>query len=191
MLFNYKAYGTENIPQSGSFIMVSNHVSFLDPIAIGAFVPLPFNYIAKKELFEVRYFGWYFSKLRTIAVDTEGSAYSGMKEVIRRIKKGEPIVIFPEGTRGDGSSFLEPETGVAYLALKFGLPVLPVYVQGTEKALPIGAHFIRIRPVRAYYGKPKKYQLPDGMDKDAAYKEVSYKIMEEIKGLKEKHETEN
>lgn len=189
LLFKYKLYGLENIPQSGSFILTSNHVSFLDPIAVGAFVPRKLNYMAKKELFKNKYFGWYMRKVRTIPVDKETLAYGGMKEIIRRIRKGGPIVIFPEGTRSDGDSFLEPETGVAYLALKFNLSVVPAYVKGTENALPKNAHFIRLRPVRVYYGKPKRYQMPAEGNRDEVYKEISHKIMEEIGKLKDRYGT--
>jgi len=189
VLFRFKAYDMENIPRRGSFIIVSNHISYLDPIAVGAFIPKKLNYIAKKELYKNKIFGWYLRKLRTIPVDKDTSAYGGMKEVIRKIQKGTPIVIFPEGTRGNGDSFLEPETGAAYLALKFNLPVVPAYVKGTKDALPKDAHFIRLKPVRVYYGRPKLYQMPakEG-DKDEAYKEVSHMIMEEIKKLKDEAE---
>ena len=191
VLFRYKAYGSENIPQSGSFIMTPNHVSFLDPIAAGAFVPLGLNYIAKKEVFKNKYFGWYVRKLRTIPVGREASAYAGMKEVIGKIRKGEPIVIFPEGTRGDGDSFLEPEIGAAFLALKFNLPVLPVYVKGSEKAFPKDARFIRLERVSVYYGEPKTYKMPAEGNKDEIYKEVSRRIMGEIKKLKDRYGTKD
>lgn len=187
LLFSYKAYGMENIPESGSFIMASNHVSYLDPIAVGAFVPRRLNYIAKEELFKNRIFGWYFRRLRMIPIDRKGSAYAGMKEVIRGIKGGYPIVMFPEGTRSNGYTFLKPEAGVGYFALKLDLPVLPVYVKGTEKALPRGASFIRPCPVRVYYGKPMKYHMTPESDKDKMYEKVSYKVMEEIKELKDRY----
>ena len=187
ILFRFKAYGMENLPKSSSFIIAPNHVSYLDPIAVGAFVPRKLNYIAKKELYKNRYFGWYMRKVRTIPVDKGTSVYGGMKEVIRKIQRGDPIVIFPEGTRSDGNSFLEPETGVAHLALKFNIPVVPVYIKGTENALPKDAHFIRLKPVRVYYGRPKRYQMSAEADKDKVYKEVSYKIMEEIKELKNRY----
>ena len=187
VLFRYKAYGMENLPKSGSFIIAANHVSFLDPPAVGAFVPRKMSYPAKKELFKGKYFGWYMRKVRTIPIGEDVMSYGAMKEVIKKIRGGIPIVIFPEGTRGDGKSFLEPEPGVAYFALKFNLPVVPVYVKGTEKALPRGARFIRLEPVRVFYGKPKRYQMPEGMDKDEAYKEISYKIMDEIKKLNNRY----
>ena len=191
LLFRYKAYGMENLPESGSFIITPNHVSYLDPPAVGAFVPKKFNYIGKKELFKNKYLGWYMRKIRIIPMDRDVLVYSSMKEIIKKIREGIPIVIFPEGTRGDGNSFLEPEPGAAYFALKFNLPVVPAYVKGTEKALPKGAKFIRLKSVSVFYGKPKKYEMPPGGDKDKAYKEVSHKIMEEIKELKDRYGTQD
>ena len=187
VLFRFKMYGVENIPKEGSCIIAPNHVSYLDPIAVGAFIRRPFNYIAKKELFKNRFFRWYFKRLRIIPVDREGSPYSGMKQVVKKIREGNPVVIYPEGTRSDGKSFLEPETGAAYLALKFNLPIVPAYVKGTDKALPRGAHWIKMNPVIVYYGKPKVYAMSAGMQKDDVYKKVSHEIMAEIKRLKEIH----
>jgi len=187
ILFKCKIYGVENIPRKGSFIVAPNHVSHLDPIAVGVFVRRKYIYLAKKELFKNRFWGWYLRKLRIIPIDREKSPYSGMKETIRKIKNGDPLVIFPEGTRSDGKSFLEPETGAAYLALKFNLPVVPVYVKGTEKALPKGAHFIQLTPIKVYYGKPKRYQMPAEGDRYEAYKKVSRSIMEEIRELKNRY----
>ena len=122
ILFNYKSYGMENLPRKGSYIIACNHVSHLDPIAAGAFIKGKMNYIGKKELFEGRFWGWYMPKIRIICLDRDAPA-KGMREVITLIKKGLPIFIFPEGTRGDGKSFLEPEPGVAYLAINHNLPV--------------------------------------------------------------------
>jgi len=185
--FRFKAYGMENVPKKGSFILAANHVSFLDPPAVGAFVTRKMNYIAKKELFKNRYFGWYMRKIRTIPMDKDNMSYGSMKEVVKKIQGGIPIVVFPEGTRGDGSAFLEPEPGAAFLALKFDLPVLPVYVKGTKKAMPEGVRSMRKEPVSVFYGKPKKYKMPDGCDKNEAYKKVSHEIMGEIKALKERY----
>jgi 1-acyl-sn-glycerol-3-phosphate acyltransferase len=177
----------ENLPESGSFIIAPNHVSFLDPPAIGVFIRRKMNYIGKQDLFKNRYFGWYMRKLRITPAGEGLLGYSCMKEIIGKIREGYPIVIFPEGTRGDGIHFLEPGPGVAYFAIKFDLPVVPAYVKGTEKALPRDARFIRMKPVRVFYGKPKRYRMPAGSDKDKAYKEVANKIMDEIKELKERY----
>ena len=187
VLFRYKSFGLENVPKQGSLIIVSNHVSHIDPIAVGAFIPRKLNYLGKKELFKGKFFGWYFDKLRIIPVDRNALAHSSLKKIMKKIKEGIPIVIFPEGTRSNGKSFREPEIGAAYFALKFNLPVLPAYAKGTEKALPKGARFIRLKPVRVYYGKPKRYHMPAGNDKNKVYKEVSREIMEEIKKLKDRH----
>jgi len=182
-----KRHGVENIPENGSFILASNHVSHLDPVVSGAFIKRKLNYLGKKELFENRFLGWYMRKIRVIPVDKYGSPYKGLKQIIGKIREGIPIFVFPEGTRGDGTRFLGPEPGVGFLAVKFDLPVLPVYIEGTDKALPKHARRIKRVPVNVYYGRPKRYKMPAGSDKDAAYKEVSRQIMGEIGKLKERH----
>ena len=83
---------------------------------------------------------------------------------------------------------LEPESGVAYLAIKHNLPVVPAYVQGTGKFMPRGARCITPCAVRVYYGDPKVYHMEPGRNKDEIYKEVSRKIMDEIKALKAKYD---
>ncbi len=186
ILFDHKSYGMENLPKKGSYIVAANHVSHLDPIVSGAFIKGKMNYIGKKELFKTKWWGWYLRKVRVIELDQAAPA-KGMRAVITFIKKGYPIFIFPEGTRGDGVSFLKPEPGAAYLAIKHNLPVVPVYISGTNVAMPKGVWRITRYPVRVYYGKPKGYHMPEGVSKDEGYKEVSRAIMNEIRLLKEKH----
>ncbi len=186
IFFDYKSYGMENLPQKGSFIIASNHVSHLDPIAAGAFIKRRINYIGKKELFTGGFWRWYMPMIRVVCLDRDAPA-KGMREVITLIKKGYPIFIFPEGTRGDGKFFLEPEPGAAYLAVKHNLPVVPVYIKGTDAAMPKGAHYVKRHPVRVYYGKPKLYHMPIGIGKDEGYKQVSRQIMDEIALLKDKY----
>lgn len=188
IFFRLKAYGLENIPREGPFIMAPNHVSYLDPIVVGAFVPRKLNYLAKKDLFKNRFFGWYLRQLRTIPVDRDMPSYSGMKEVVRNIKKGDPVVLFPEGRRSNGDFFLEPEMGAAYLALRFNLPVVSVYVKGTKDVLPKDGDFIRLNSISVFYGKPKRYLMPaNSVNKESGYRQVSYKIMEEITELKSRY----
>lgn len=189
LLFDRKSYGMENLPQKGSFIIAPNHVSHLDSIVVGTFIKRKINYIGKKELFEGKFWGWYMPRLRVVCLDREAPA-KGMREVITLIKKGFPIFIFPEGTRGDGKYFLEPESGAAYLAIKHDLPVVPVYIKGTDIAMPKGAHRITRHPVRVYYGTPKIYHVPAGVSKDEGYRQVSREIMNEIALLKEKHKSD-
>lgn len=184
VLFGIKHYGMENLPKKGSYIIACNHVSHLDPIVAGAFIKGNMNYLGKKELFEGRFWGRYMPKLRIVNLDRESPA-RGMREVINLIKKGQPIFIFPEGTRGDGKSLLKPEPGTAYLAIKHNLPVVPVYVKGTSVALPKGSRRITRHPIAVYYGEPKIYHLPAGVSKDEGYKQVSRQIMNAIKALKD------
>ena len=112
----------------------------------------------------------------------------GIKQLVTLIRRGEVIAIFPEGTRSTGKDFLEPHIGAAYFALKFNIPVLPVYVRGTDSIWPKGAKKIRFHPVRVYYGKLKKYEMKEGSKDESIYADTSLDIMEEIRRIKEKNE---
>ncbi|MBN1871987.1 MAG: 1-acyl-sn-glycerol-3-phosphate acyltransferase, partial [Candidatus Omnitrophica bacterium] len=179
-------------PKKGSFIIASNHVSYLDPLAIGVFVPRSVHYLAKEELYKNRFFGWYMMNLNTIPVDRKGRSLKGMRKIVELIRKGEVIAVFPEGTRSDGKDFLQPQMGAAYFSLKFKVPILPVYVKGTDKVMPKGASKLRFNHISVYYGRIKRYSFEDWSgDRDEVYKRVSLDIMEEIKKIKEQSETQN
>ena len=188
LLFRCRLYGIENIPRDSSFILVSNHVSYIDPFAVGVFVPRKLTFLAKKELYRNRLMNWYMRALRTIPIDRESLSVSSVKEVIATVKKGYPIGIFPEGARSDGPGLREPQAGAAYFALKCDIPVVAGYVKGTDKVLPRGRRFPRISPISVYYGSPKRYQMSEGGGKEESYRQVSYKIMDQIKELKERHD---
>jgi len=187
VFFSHRMVGTENIPAEGSFILCSNHVSHADPPALCVFVKRDLYYIAKEELVNVRFFGWYFSRLHLIPIDRTGRSIKGIKEVARKIKGGYPIVIFPEGTRSEGKGLLRPQAGAAYFALKFGIPVVPAYIKGTDQVLPKGAKRMKRAPITVFYGKPKFYSMDEDRGKEEVLRETSIDIMNEIAGLKRLH----
>ncbi len=186
VLFPLRLHGTENIPEKGSCIVASNHVSYIDPVVMAVFVRRPFHFLAKRELLDSK-IGWLIRRLRIIPVERDALKYSSAKKIIEKIKEGHLIAIFPEGTRGDGKEFLEPEPGVGYFALKFKIPVIPVYIKGTDKVLPKGAYLPKRRRVDVYYGAKMTYAYPAGLTKDRAYKEVANRIMDEIRSMKLKY----
>jgi glycerol-3-phosphate dehydrogenase (NAD(P)+) len=140
--------GREHIPASGPVIFVSNHRSFLDPFILGLTCRRPVYYVAKQELFENRLFGWFISSLGAFPV-RRGAADADMIETAKAIlERGDPVLIFPEGTRIRPGALGKPMRGVGRLALESGAPVVPVAMIGTEairKGWRIRPHKIRIR----------------------------------------------
>lgn len=140
--------GREHVPQSGPVIFVSNHRSFIDPFIIGLCSRRPVYYVAKQELFTNKLLGWFLSSLGAFPV-RRGEADADMIETAKAIlKRGDPVLIFPEGTRIRPGALGKPKRGVGRLALETGATVVPVAIIGTEairKGFRIRPHKIRVR----------------------------------------------
>src|SRR3954464_11448728 len=151
--------GREHIPESGPIIFVANHRSFLDPFIVGLCCRRPVYYVAKEELFKHKLFGWFISSLGAFPV-RRGAADTDMVETAKAIlKRGDPVLIFPEGTRTRPGPLGQPKRGVGRLALETGATVVPVAMIGTE-AIRKGWR-IRPRKVRVRIGAPLRFPQVD------------------------------
>jgi glycerol-3-phosphate dehydrogenase (NAD(P)+) len=140
--------GREHIPQTGPVIFVSNHRSFIDPFIVGLCNRRPVYYVAKEELFKNKFLGWFLGSLGAFPV-RRGAADADFIETAKAIlKRGDPVLIFPEGTRTRPGALGKPKRGVGRLALETGATVVPVAIIGTEairKGFRIRPHKIRVR----------------------------------------------
>jgi len=177
ILFRIKVRGKKNIPQKGSFILASNHLSYLDPGLVGVACPRKLNYMARHDLFSNPLFSWWLYKVGVFPVKRESIDSSALKEAIRYLKNGNPLLVFPEGTRGTEGSFLEPQPGIGFLATKADVPVIPAFVKGSSRALAKGAKFIRLHKISVYFGQ----QI--FIERRMPYQEIAQKIMESIRQL--------
>ena len=98
-VFRIRVFGREHVPRSGGVLVVSNHQSHLDPVLIGLSCDRRLNYVARDTLFGFTPFRWLINSLDAIPIDREGLGLGGIKESLRRLKAGEMLQIFPEGTR--------------------------------------------------------------------------------------------
>ncbi|RTG96067.1 1-acyl-sn-glycerol-3-phosphate acyltransferase [Thermus scotoductus] len=154
-LFGYRVEGAENVPQEGPVILAANHLSILDPIAIGAGVRRPVSFLARADVFRLPLLAWLLPRLYAIPVERGQSDLSAIKSALRALERGMAFGIFPEGTRSRTGKLQPFKTGVAAIALRTGSPVVPVAVIGTDKAWPVGRKLFRLRrPIRVVYGKP-------------------------------------
>lgn len=130
ILFPWKATGQENLPESGGVVLCGNHTSFLDPILVlvGATRKRQIHVIAKAELFKIPVLNWILKGIDMIPVKRGMSDVSAIKEGLRVLKNGEPLLIFPEGTRVKAGQQVGAHPGAVVLASRAGVPVVPVYI---------------------------------------------------------------
>ena len=99
VVFRIRCFGREHVPPSGGGLVMSNHQSNMDPVLVGLATNRRLNYLARETLFAFAPFRWLIKSLDAIAIDREGLGLAGLKETLRRLKRGELVLIFPEGTR--------------------------------------------------------------------------------------------
>lgn len=133
IVWRARVVGTHNVPLQGPLIVACNHVSYLDPPAMGCLCPRRISYMAKKELFAIPLLGMVIRALGAYAVDREGGAAAAIKRSLRVLQAQGAVGIFPEGTRKRAGE-LPAQTGVALLASLANAPVVPACILGTGRA---------------------------------------------------------
>lgn len=132
VIFGLKVEGRENVPPAGAIIVAPNHKSYWDPPVVGvAFNTRIIHYMAKEELFKNPFFAWLIRQFGTFPVKRGSVDRTAVRQAIKEIKEGNPLGIFPEGTRIKREGLGRFHTGMASLALMTGTPVIPVAVLGT------------------------------------------------------------
>jgi 1-acyl-sn-glycerol-3-phosphate acyltransferase len=177
ILFRLKAEGTENIPSSGPVILCSNHISVMDPPAVGIRAKRRVFFMAKEELFNKRVLGPIIRELGAFPVKRGGVSKESIKHTLTILREGNVLGIFPEGTsRGTGGM---GKKGVASFALKTGAVVVPVAIIGQYKLF---------RQVLVKYGKPVDLSEFDaGSSEDL--EQATEKIMVVIRAMISEHQS--
>jgi len=177
IFFRLEIKGRENLPKGKGFILVSNHVSNLDPIVLGAACHLNLHFMAKQELFRNYYFGWLLHMVNVFPLKRKGPDLRAIRMAIKMVSAGDGLLIFPEGTRSKDGKLGPGHEGVGFLVDKLNVPVIPAFVKGTIKAMPKGSAFIRPTKISVQFGK----QIP--LERRVAYSDVADKVMQAIKQL--------
>jgi len=142
LFFRLKVTGQENIPQDGPFIIVANHSSLLDPVILGVSIKSKITFVAAAYLFKISGLGYLLRKANSIPVQGENDI-SSLKRALKILREGGVLGIFPEGGIDRQKDNLPVRAGAAYLAIKIGVPIVPIRIKGAGKVLPRGAKFIR------------------------------------------------
>ncbi len=154
LVYRIRVTGRENIPATGGVLLVSNHQSHLDPPFVGIGCPRHVNFLARQSLFRFAPFRWLITSLGVIPLDHGRRGISGLKESLRRLKRGEMLAIFPEGTRSSDGRIGRFMPGFTALAVRSGAAILPAAIDGAYQAWPRRQTFPGRGRIRVHYGEP-------------------------------------
>lgn len=176
--------GKENVPATGPFVLAPVHRSFIDFSLTSSITKRRMRYMGKDSLWKVGLFGKLISALGAYPVHRGGADREALRRTIDVLQGGEPVVIFPEGTRQFGPKVENLFEGAAYVATKVGVPIVPVGIGGSEQALPKGKKLPRPVKVAIVVGTPIVPPVPsEGRTSRRAVHELTLQLRDEIQRL--------
>lgn len=182
--------GLDDVPAEGGFIVASNHLSFLDSVLIQAISPRPVSFFAKAEYFtqpglKGRAMKTFFESVGSVPVERDRKAASveALYGLGRIASEGHGVGIYPEGTRSRDGRLYRGKTGVGWLAVATGLPVVPVGLKGTEHLQAADSSAIRLHRFEMHMGQPLQFEKLGERHPLPARREAAAQIMEAIAEL--------
>lgn len=179
-----EADGWDLLPP-GPCLIASNHQSMLDPPLIGGLLPEEIAFVARKTLFENPFFGWIIRGCRALPLDRDDVDLGAIRRALAVLAEGRKLLIFPEGTRSADGVLMPAKAGAGLLALKSGVPVIPVRIRGARDVLPRGG-FVPAGSarIRVRFGRPlSTSELDPGRDHPGRNVEASRRILAAIAAL--------
>lgn len=151
-----KIIGAEKLHVHETAVYASNHLSYMDTPVLFARLPFQFRILAKQMLWKVPFVGWYLSRSGQVPVDARSSrsAVAGLLRGVAALKAGVSLVLFPEGARSPDGHMKTAASGCAFMAIRAGVPLIPLALIGTYELLPIHVYTLRPRPLMIIVGDP-------------------------------------
>jgi 1-acyl-sn-glycerol-3-phosphate acyltransferase len=193
--FRGEVYNAHNVPERGPVIIASNHVGYIDPFCVGAAVNRRICYLCRESAFKWPIIGYLLKKWNAVPVDRDGKNPRGLKAVLDRLKDGEAVMLFPEGTRTYDGNLQRAKPGIGLLVAQSQAPVLPVRIFGMWEAFNRHMKFPRPKKVKVVFGElisfDEKIEKLKNSDRESAkllYQEIADGIMMAIENIKPKNE---
>ena len=183
LFFRVRILHRERMLQTGPVILASNHQSYLDPPLAGTAVNRAIFFLARNTLLKVPVLGWLLPKLNVIPVDQDGGDRSALKALIRTLKAGHGVLVFPEGSRTEDGNLQPAQPGVGFLIAKTLAPVVPIRIFGAHEVWPRGGS-LHLRPITVVVGEPMYFSEADLEPRDKQlYTRLSQRVMDRIAQL--------
>jgi 1-acyl-sn-glycerol-3-phosphate acyltransferase len=191
LLWRPEVTGGEHIPRTGGAIVASNHLSVVDSIFLPLMLDRPLTFAAKSEYFTGKrpsqlFASAYMRATRQLAVDRDSAraAQDMLEAALRLLQAGELFGVYPEGTRSPDGRLYRGRTGIGWLALASGLPVIPVAMVGTDRVLPPGHTIPELHRVGIRIGEPMTFDAYRGKGPAArARRAITDDVMKAIRAL--------
>lgn len=176
--------GREHLPTSGAFILSPVHRSNIDTPLAACVTSRRMRFMGKQEMWKVAPIGKIFTALGAFPVNRGTADREALRTCIDVLNNGEPLVLFPEGTRRSGPVVEELFDGAAYVASKAGVPIIPVGIGGSEGAMPKGARFIKPVKVHMVIGPPLTAErTSEGRVARSAVRDLTVRLQAELQRL--------
>ena len=146
--------GKEHLPRQGPFVLAPVHRSYLDTPFAGCVRSKRMRFMGKDTMWKNRQFGWVLSALGAFPVTRGTADREALRRAIQVLQSGDPLVLFPEGERKEGPVVQPLFDGAVYIAIKAGVPIVPVGIGGSERVMPKKAKFVYPRKVHIEIGPP-------------------------------------
>jgi 1-acyl-sn-glycerol-3-phosphate acyltransferase len=184
IFFGCRVYGRKNLPKEGGFILASNHSSYLDPPILGSMTWRRLNFLARDTLFSTPFKKFVLEQCNSIPVRREQLDKSVLNVVLGKIKSGEPMVIFPEGTRSPDGEVLPCKPGIGLIISLAKAPVIPIYIKNAYRTLGKEHKGFRFTKLTLNIGEPIDMSGLTGKGHER-YEKMAAMIELELKKLKE------
>lgn len=175
-LYGLRVEGREHFPDEGGALVCANHQSFFDPILVGLTCDRRLNYLARKSLFKVPLLKHIIRFMDSIPVDRSGGGIEGLKETLKRLRRGELVLIFPEGTRTRDGELAPLKPGFCALVRRGRTAVVPVAIDGAFHAWPRTAKLPRLARIHIEIGEPIPPELAEQLTDEQLVAELSERI---------------
>lgn len=182
-----EAYGIENIPLQSGVLLVSNHVSLPDPVIIGSAVNRELHFMARHDAFRIPGLRWLITALNAYPVHRGEADRTALKHTLSLLKMGKAVLIFPEGTRSVDGVLGKPLGGASFIVYRANVPIIPVFLKGSEQMMPRNAKWLRPANLSVTFGPPIDFtEILKIADKREAQRRIGEQIMKSISNLRDK-----
>jgi len=183
LIADLRVEGLENVPATGGAILAPNHISWADIPLLSYPIKRVTHYMAKIEIFRVPVLGAYVRRLGAFPVRRGEGDREALRTAERVLSEGKLVVIFPEGHRSEGRALIQAHQGVALIAMRAGVPVIPIAISGTERAFRDWNYAFRRPTVTIRYGEPYVLASAGGKRSSADLKRHTDEIMRRIAAM--------